>query len=463
MSSDNRSSYHNHISLKINERLKKEGIVTDFFYDKLENAVNIGLNHNGQKMNVVFTIDRKKWEKNGEKLTKILRRRGIDEEYISILVINLDDNWLDIIRICNDHNYNIETPILSDLGDLCDLPSSKYNKKDLTCNKQTENIGISKEMDLSSITTTISPSQALRKNVGTYKVKGTIISTSRLFRMISTIQFGCNICQQLREIKFPLPVFDIPKDFMPICSKCNNIMDNKNRLYPIHISSVTIELQDSETFNDLERLSVYLFDRDTEGIRVGETVTILGDTAILNFKKRYFTYIFAKSIHYHSREDLTLSKPEIDAIKRFSQNKFDRKYRGSVIDQLIQMFDLSIVGHDNAKKGILLSAANTSYKIKDSEHIDVLFIGPPGTGKSKILRRATDLVPGSSNAGGQYSSGKSLTAIIDKVDDNLFLRLGLIPRSRGGFCAINEFGRQPLEDQDKLLDVMGQKITIEKA
>lgn len=201
----------------------------------------------------------------------------------------------------------------------------------------------------------------------------------------------------------------------------------------------------------------FLFDRDTEGIRVGETVTILGDTAILNSKKRYFTHFFAKSIYYHSREDFTLSKLEIDAIKRFSQNKFDRKYRGSVIDQLIQMFDLSIVGHDNAKKGILLSAVNTSYRIEDSEHIDILFIGPPGTGKSKILRRATELVPGSSNAGGQYSSGKSLTAIIDKVDDNLFLRLGLIPRSRGAFCAINEFGRQPLEDQDKLLDVMQER------
>ena len=118
------------------------------------------------------------------------------------------------------------------------------------------------------------------------------------------------------------------------------------------------------------------------------------------------------------------------------------------------MFDASIVKHNLAKKGVLMSAVNTSEKIEDSEHIDILFIGPPGTGKTKILRRATELVPGSSNAGGQYSSGKSLTAIIEKIDDNTFLRLGLIPRSRGAFCAINEFGRQEPEDQDKLLDVM---------
>ena len=80
------------------------------------------------------------------------------------------------------------------------------------------------------------------------------------------------------------------------------------------------------------------------------------------------------------------------------------------------MFDPSIVENDLAKKGILMSAVNTSEKIgKDSEHIDILFIGPPGTVKTKLLRRATELVPGSSNAGGQYSTGKSLTAIIDKI------------------------------------------------
>ena len=41
-----------------------------------------------------------------------------------------------------------------------------------------------------------------------------------------------------------------------------------------------------------------------------------------------------------------------------------------------------------------MCAVNTSNKIGDeSEHIDELFIGPPGLAKSKLLKRATELVP----------------------------------------------------------------------
>ena len=36
-----------------------------------------------------------------------------------------------------------------------------------------------------------------------------------------------------------------------------------------------------------------------------------------------------------------------------------------------------------------MCAANTSHKIGDeSEHLDILFIGPPGLAKTKLLREA---------------------------------------------------------------------------
>lgn len=139
-------------------------------------------------------------------------------------------------------------------------------------------------------------------------------------------------------------------------------------------------------------------------------------------------------------------------------NEIHKDKEGGVINQLVLLFDPSIVECEFEKKGVLMCAVNTSIKIGDkSEHLDILLIGPPGTAKSKLLKRATELVPGSNRAGGQYSTGKSLTAIIDKTDDNTFLRLGSIPRSRDAICGINELAKLGNEDLDKLYDVMEER------
>jgi replicative DNA helicase Mcm len=122
------------------------------------------------------------------------------------------------------------------------------------------------------------------------------------------------------------------------------------------------------------------------------------------------------------------------------------------------LFDPSIVECKFEKKGILKIAVNTSDKIGDeSEHMDALFIGPPGLAKSKLLKRGTEIVPGSSRVGGQYATGKSLTAIVEKTDSNTILRLGSIPRSRDAICAINELAKLGREDLDKLYDVMEER------
>ena len=72
---------------------------------------------------------------------------------------------------------------------------------------------------------------------------------------------------------------------------------------------------------------------------------------------------------------------------------------------------------------------NTSPKIGyKSQHIDILLIGPPGLAKTTLLERGVELAPGSNKIGGQYATGKSITAIVEKTDSNTFLRLGSIPR-----------------------------------
>ena len=128
----------------------------------------------------------------------------------------------------------------------------------------------------------VSVAQALRRSFGTVKVKGTIIAISKLFKMASEVDFYCDNCQKLIEIDFPLPVFDIA-DIDKRCNRCNKI--TRNELNPLYKNAVIIELQDTETFNDMDRLSVFLFDNGTEDIIVGEPVIITGSIEVINNKK----------------------------------------------------------------------------------------------------------------------------------------------------------------------------------
>lgn len=296
----------------------------------------------------------------------------------------------------------------------------------------------------------VSIPEAIRCNFGRKSVTGMIISISKLYKMISKIEFYCDDCQKLTEIDFSPPVSNISNSEKR-CDKCNRY--TKNGLNFQYQNAVTIELQDIDTFNDIDRLSVILFDNDTEGIQVGENVVITGDIQVVNnnniSNKRLTTCLYAESIQYLNREEISLTKLDIDAIKRFSQKNY-----GQVIEKLVKLFDPTIVGYEHVKKGLLMSAVNTSEITSKKEKIHELLIGDPGLAKSKLVKRATELVPNSNNVSAQNASGKSLTAIIDRTEENTFLRLGPIPQARGAICGANEIGRMSLEDQGHLLDVM---------
>ena len=137
--------------------------------------------------------------------------------------------------------------------------------------------------------------------------------------MVLGVHFYCRRCKQHQEELFDLPEFDIPRFYSPLCKNCiyNGITIVSKP--PIFINSISIEVQNSETFNDLESLPVFLFNGYTENIRVGEKVIIPGVINIINIKKRHFTYFYGKSIKYLNREDLTITGSDIRIIKRFRE------------------------------------------------------------------------------------------------------------------------------------------------
>ena len=179
-----------------------------------------------------------------------------------------------------------------------------------------------------------------------------------------------------------------------------------------------------------------------------------------NKTKKMLSYLFAKQIKYEQREQLELSALDIEAINRLKNREGDK----NIISKLASMFAPDIIGHDIVKRGLLFSAVNSGTDThKKRQRLNSLLIRPPGVAKSRLLREVTQLVPNSRFESGQSSSGKSLTAIVAKEDENYVLRLGPVPLAKESICSINEFGRLEHGGQAQLLDVMQEGIfTINK-
>jgi hypothetical protein len=112
----------------------------------------------------------------------------------------------------------------------------------------------SHEIELASV------SEAIRCHFGRKRVKGMIISLSKLYKMISKVEFYCDNCQKLVELDLSPPSFNI-LNIEKRCDKCAKL--TKNSLNFEYKNAITIELQDTESFNDIDRLSAILFDNDT--------------------------------------------------------------------------------------------------------------------------------------------------------------------------------------------------------
>jgi DNA replicative helicase MCM subunit Mcm2 (Cdc46/Mcm family) len=335
----------------------------------------------------------------------------------------------------------------------------------------------------------MSVSQAARLHSGSVKVKGIISGISKLKKIIKSQEYECAICGNVMRVS-PNITFEGQKhnltDERPNLyqqvkkgpSKCSNKYCDSNTesndrattlqswyAFPKceYINAIVIELRDIETFSDIDPLKVVVFDNDTIDVHahLGEKVIINGNIRVISFPRIDATsYLYADSIEYESSQEVVITSYDRAAIHKLVQVANRKKI--SLLDILGSMFAPDIIGNDIIKKGMLLCAASTNTD-ETKKKIQVLIIGDPGLGKSAMLRKSVALVGNSRYESAENSSGKSLTAIVEKEDESHILRTGPIPAAKGAICALNELGRMFYQDQKHLLSIMQeQSFTINK-
>jgi hypothetical protein len=307
----------------------------------------------------------------------------------------------------------------------------------------------------------ISVSEATSLHGGIHKVEGVISAIWPKQKLIGKISYHCLHCNNLHEGFVSLLTNGKPSIFQFVkppkkCTNCGKgpLIEDKTRT--VYVNAIQVELRNPDTYSEIDPLKVIVFEEDAIEIvyHVGEKVIVTGLVSIeLVFGNwKHFPYLYAKSIKYESKEKLDLKESDIKEIKALVREKGN-----DVLNHLAdKFFAPKVIGYNDIKKGLLLSAASTNLDI-ERKKLNTALLGDPGTAKSLLLQEAIKLVPNSTLVSAQSSSAISLTAIVENEKDSHVLRLGPIPLSRGGICALNEGGGMSFGHQKYLLDVMQEQ------
>jgi len=115
------------------------------------------------------------------------------------------------------------------------------------------------------------------------------------------------------------------------------------------------------------------------------------------------------------------------------------------------------MGHEDAKKGLLMCAANTGIdSVRRKCRINVLFLGETGLDKSGLAREGIRLVPGSKFASAADSTTNSLICVVD--GDTGHYRYGPLLTANGAMCVVDEIGLMPKEEQRRLQSAMQEGV-----
>ena len=160
-------------------------------------------------------------------------------------------------------------------------------------------------------------SEALRTKKGHVEVKGQIATVSSVYNMVSAVTTKCLNCKvEPRKDYSKKPKYAPPEDKNCKCISCG---EKGFDVTPEWVSVVDIELQDTERFNDIERLYVKLFEGHTNDVGAGEIVSIVGNLGVEKKNEshvgKYITILYSESIEYTRREKAELTQQDIKDIE----------------------------------------------------------------------------------------------------------------------------------------------------
>ena len=268
-----------------------------------------------------------------------------------------------------------------------------------------------------------------------------------------------------------------------------------------------IQLDDIDTIEEkFDRLDVIMYDDASNKILDGEIVEIRGNLWTQkrigssgggnsnNKPSKMVNILYSdKPIIYKNKKEIKLNQSDIENfykwkqicnhthkkelgvldnyknVKREDRPNWVKKIKPMTFEQRITaMFAPNVHGHSDAKMGILRSIVGGSKAENGAENgrrgrIHTFMIGDPGTAKTALSMESTKLDPNSRMVDASGASGKSLVGIVDKENDSLMVKYGVVVAAKGSHVVLNEAGSMSHEDQWHLVGIAEEgKTSLDK-
>ncbi len=502
-------SINNKIPLKLPEKLKDLGIEfyvdTDDYYVKLRfNSIyNPAIN-----LDVPIDIIKEKngWDKFANKFNIRKTYKSVSDEHNIGIYSAINENG-SLIRsyLIQNEQQKQQQKNLSDVSDVSDQLNNGHNIKKNNNSDSQLAVTEEKEQNKNDIPV-LGVLPAIRTLVeGPTKIIGRIVGRSTNFKVILRSQWKClnPECQNEDMLNFYPPIRDMPKTLdtstgtRPSCRVCR-IFGSLDVKHDYEIAKIIL-LDDVDTIEEkFDRLNVVMYGDASNKIIDGEIVNIEGDLCTQKISSNNGSKIVNvlhsnKLIIYKNRKEINNTQTDIEifhkwkkvcvdayrkefeAINRFKDTKREerpdwvKKIKPMIFEQRVTaMFAPNVHGHSDAKMGILRSIIGGSKKENGADNgrrgrIHTNLIGDPGTAKTALSVESTKVNPNSRMVDAAGASGKSLVGIVDKENDSLMVKYGVVVAAKNSHVVINEASALLYDDQGHLVGIAEEgKTTLDK-
>jgi len=301
-------------------------------------------------------------------------------------------------------------------------------------------------------------------------ISGMVVRTSELRPMMTEAAWLCPSGHLTYEMQDDLALKRPPK-----CELCGEVRNFElDRRHSRFIDFQVVRVQELPEELPPGQLPQF-FDVNVEGdivntARPGDRVVLTGvvravpDYTLGQVRTRLFrSQIDCNHVEVRGKEpeQVQISKEDEELIRKIAA--FPDAY-----ERLVNSIAPVILGHQAEKEAILLLLTGGSATVlpdgtKLRGDVNTLFVGDPGTGKSELLKFASQVAPRGLYASGRGTTAAGLSAAVIREKNVLMLEAGVVVLADLGIAAIDEFEKMKPEDRTALHEMMEQQtVTVAK-